>query len=685
MKTINLFFSFIFILSFISCDHDDVNGVQEGNDENMEISLRGKISMPQSDVSFSGCKVTTITKEITLNENSDFEIPSLVNNCVQSFFVNDGNNVYLMARIPTNLERNLILDAQSTAIALVTMHPLFAAIKADEYEEVVQMITNCNSYTNLLGEVEKAIEAKRNIYDDTNEDMLQAYGNLMEELCGEVEDENQYSDELDIIPTTEQTRAIYENAKIYPLYAETNGNVLTLRNTGLTPSYYGTVSHANGTDAISVLSRGDYGGLDIFKTVGEINLGPEVNYTFSHEGEFHFNLSRTNEAATADFFLRIANCLLTSLGLDLGNDAIQAIGNSISVAIINAGSGVHDEVIDPMEWVGIAYNATLEQLKTGTFFQHSVSESLAFTSKFLLGSLNWYNKIKGVGNAAVRIGFALSAPEELNFCLCYYENEISTCTEASLTKTDGDMQTGYAGQKLLLPLTVYVTTLGDDGIYVSPSSYHRVKFEVVEGGGSVDNEYVSANSENIASTYWTLGEDGEQVVKAVVVDVITDKEISNAEYFVATLTNAEVTVRLDWSQHNDSIDIDLHVIDPYGEEICYYNMNSASGGYLQGDDYGPGPGSEHIYWSNAPAGIYRIYVHYYPNNDESKPVANYSSGNESKPDVNYKVSVTADGITYRPVTGFISYGQMIPVGQFTVGGNQTRSSLSAPDANMFIR
>ena len=89
-------------------------------------------------------------------------------------------------------------------------------------------------------------------------------------------------------------------------------------------------------------------------------------------------------------------------------------------------------------------------------------------------------------------------------------------------------------------------------------------------------------------------------------------------------------------------------------------MNSASGGYLDRDDtHGPGP--EHIHWDSAPAGTYKIYVHYYPNEDEDKSV------------VSYKVSVNADGVTYRPVTGSIAYNQMIPIGQFTIG-NSTRSS-----------
>ncbi len=650
--------------ALVAC-HESVIDETNGNNTNEEITISGQLVLTTSDISaYDNCKVNSICEE-SIVSNGQFSVDAYHNDRVQTFALYEEDNIYLLSRAPIAKGERIELSPKSTTIALVTLHPLFSPIKCNEYQDIVDMILSSSCYQPLYEEVEKAISEKRNIFDENNDALLLAFSNLVEDICGEVDDTD-YSGSLDDIASENQqmTRAIYENPKIYPLYAEINNNILTLRNTGLTPSYFGTVRNANGgTDNIAVKSRSDYGGLDLFKTVGEINLGPECNYTFQTQGQYQFSLSRMNEAATADFYLRIANNILTTLGLDLGNDAVQEIGNSISRAIINAGSGVDDAVIDPMEWVGIAYNATLEQLKTGTFFSHGVSESFVFTCKFLLGSLNWYNKIKGIGNAATRISYALSAPKELNFCLCYYNGEISTCTTVSLEKIGGDGQTGYSKQRLLLPLEVYVSTLGDDGNYTSPSSYHRIKFEVISGGGSVEDEYVSANMENKASTYWILGEEDNQQVKATVVDMITDKEISEPVYFTADLNSAQITIRLDWSKHSCNTDIDLHVVDPYGEEIAYYHMTSASGGYLDRDDI-VGPGPEHVRWSSAPVGTYKIYVHYYPNEAEDRSVTSY------------KVSVNANGVAYQPKTGSIAYNQMVPVGQFTIGESSTARSIS---------
>ncbi|MFA4874134.1 MAG: hypothetical protein WC956_01965 [bacterium] len=74
-----------------------------------------------------------------------------------------------------------------------------------------------------------------------------------------------------------------------------------------------------------------------------------------------------------------------------------------------------------------------------------------------------------------------------------------------------------------------------------------------------------------------------------------------------------VQVTLQWEA---TVDLDLHVKDPSGEEIFYGHTSSASGGQLDHDDQdggdASGPAKENIYWqSNAPAGTYTVWVRYY--------------------------------------------------------------------------
>ena len=104
------------------------------------------------------------------------------------------------------------------------------------------------------------------------------------------------------------------------------------------------------------------------------------------------------------------------------------------------------------------------------------------------------------------------------------------------------------------------------------------------------------------------------------------------------------------------------MIDPYEERIYFRNMSSSSGGYLDRDDT-VGPGPEHVIWSEAPAGTYKIYVHYYPNGAEDRSVTSFT------------VSVTVNGVDYRPKTNSIAYDQMVPVGKFTIDANPATRSI----------
>jgi hypothetical protein len=113
----------------------------------------------------------------------------------------------------------------------------------------------------------------------------------------------------------------------------------------------------------------------------------------------------------------------------------------------------------------------------------------------------------------------------------------------------------------------------------------------------------------------------------------------------------EIKVTLTWNNVND---IDLHVIDPNGEEIYWNHKNSASGGTLDYDNrvsHGP----ENIYWPEAKlTGDYLVEVHHY----EGTTAANYS------------VYINAFGGS-KTVTGSINPKDVKLVAVFDVNGINT--------------
>lgn len=60
-------------------------------------------------------------------------------------------------------------------------------------------------------------------------------------------------------------------------------------------------------------------------------------------------------------------------------------------------------------------------------------------------------------------------------------------------------------------------------------------------------------------------------------------------------------------------DIDLHIIEPSGNEIYYANKrNWLSGGYLDVDNQQGGEGAaENIYWKEPPSGQYKVFLNFY--------------------------------------------------------------------------
>ncbi len=77
----------------------------------------------------------------------------------------------------------------------------------------------------------------------------------------------------------------------------------------------------------------------------------------------------------------------------------------------------------------------------------------------------------------------------------------------------------------------------------------------------------------------------------------------------ANCGTGDVQITLTWDTFAD---IDLYVVDPFGETIWYGNRSSGSGGQLDVDDIN-GFGPENIFWPDgrAPSGTYRVWVDYY--------------------------------------------------------------------------
>ena len=75
----------------------------------------------------------------------------------------------------------------------------------------------------------------------------------------------------------------------------------------------------------------------------------------------------------------------------------------------------------------------------------------------------------------------------------------------------------------------------------------------------------------------------------------------------------DLKVTLQWDFYAD---VDLHVIEPSGEEIYFQHSSSRTGGELDVDNTEGGPGSaENIFWETPPHGQYIVALVYYAQKD----------------------------------------------------------------------
>lgn len=109
------------------------------------------------------------------------------------------------------------------------------------------------------------------------------------------------------------------------------------------------------------------------------------------------------------------------------------------------------------------------------------------------------------------------------------------------------------------------------------------------------------------------------------------------------LGTGDVQVTLRWE---NPVDLDLHVIDPTGEEIYFSHPTSQSGGTLDVDANASCSNEapvENIYWptGGAPFGTYQVYVAYYQD-------CGHSGFNS------YTVTILVDGQRFGPYEGVLS-------------------------------
>ena len=120
--------------------------------------------------------------------------------------------------------------------------------------------------------------------------------------------------------------------------------------------------------------------------------------------------------------------------------------------------------------------------------------------------------------------------------------------------------------------------------------------------------------------------------------------LQNSPVSIISVGTGDVQVNITWDSRAD---VDLHVVDPLGEEVYWAHKTAVSGGTLDLDSNArcssDGPRAENIFWASgliAPHGDYLVRVDYWSNCADVK--------------TNYVVTVNARGKAPQVLTGFFT-------------------------------
>lgn len=581
MRKQSLFFVLLsFVLFLMSCSKDETtrDEIIPGNPEESVIPEVFKDSYLNTTIQvdgvnaaefYKGCYVNSTFDEVPVSSGS-MKLQSNINKKVQTYFLTDGDDkIYLMTRV-SDTEKNKKIDfsAESTAMAFVTFHPLFASIDSVAYDVLVEAILQCENFPKVRTEVNNLIKQKQDLYNEKNIALFDALDSLLDEMIVFAN-----------FKQTEETasRAIKDETMYYPFKINSSGNRLDFQVYGLNPNYYGTATHADGSvEKLVVESHEDFGFLASLEFVWNYINGKGWNftqygkiesYTFPSEGECQFHFSCKTKQNEADLATRIFASICEMLGIDenlfpisiAGNLTIimQAIQNSsyelamssfpfYSVVgqvgikgLLDATKNLIDKSIEESFNIAIDYYEKEKMTYVGQEIQNDYDnrlKALKEAQSLFKNVMKAYTLTKGIANIAVRLIAAQKASDPVDFKFCCYNGEVHHCSQ--LWKSKGDNQTGLPGEKLNQPIEVALNVdMGNHSAYV-------VKFEVCKGGGSVGNsgkqeEYVELGDfDNIVSIIWTLGYDlSEQMVRVSLCEKETKEVVCEPVEFRANNTS----------------------------------------------------------------------------------------------------------------------------------------------------
>ena len=506
----------------------------------------------------NGLYVSSFIDEVSLEDNN-CSVDVITNGLPQFIFVSENDNILMFSRGYFEDDNNVI-NAESTALALVTMQPAFVLGEKEHYDMLKSKVMQSSNFPLLKSEVEKEIKARKDIFLTENANIPILINKIIEDVYGAS------SMSRSLLGTI--ISCLNNDPEPEPLTVRVDqfSNKVNIYNKNMNPAYECQV-YRGGSQVIPskvIAPTSNYFGIWDMLDGKNIHWGEPQEFSLSERGEYLFFLDMTTEKAMRETSKCIILDIVSLVSLGDSWDRVGTLKDfcgkifsdlcvSIELAMLDATS-VEEMTRNIFKIVGkyvvqqlpiflskMSYTR-IETEMIGDVKIREIIEVKNFNLRNKLSNLfNLYNASVSYVNCIRRIKYyweySYNMPS-VEFKLCKYD-EITCCTRFILDKKESsENQVGRPNEKLIKPLTVGVKT--EDGCDVKLDSYQKIKFEVISGDGILENqENEKKDAFVISSIDWRLGYSGEQKVKVVVYDEKLNMELSEPVYFTATFEPEE--------------------------------------------------------------------------------------------------------------------------------------------------
>lgn len=532
MKIRTLFLLLLACVGLAACE-PDVAETWEGAKTNLKTTgTTAVLDFGNPDLNTENYEIMTLAgtgkltgeKEINVQIATGDDAPQL------SLIVNDDGRPVMFNRSIGGSKTEF--NAHTTALAYVTMHPIFAPVtEPDEFKRMVKEIEGAEGFAEFEEVVASYIKKGQEPLTKNHSDVVQALEKVINGLCSDGRAARASRSSKIELPDTGPIIIDIKDQKI---------NIQTLL---LTPMYKGQVvnNHGDVMQELKLATRGDYTLKGFWwYSANEMlyNKAATIDMGEFEDGEYRISLDRTNTECVCDLSVNLLCNYLDVAGFKLGGINPKRFRDAVSAYVVARAASFTAMICDgkqePEEIYEFIQGAALDFLSSD-FVKPlleaggcAVLSGIASKVNAVYGA---YCLIRGSSNGVLRATFALTSPLKTSFCICKEgSEELTSCTDrVTLEMVDGDNQEAFPGEELLLPLEVRVVPNGS----ANAASHYNVHFETIVGGSlSSTTCYTAAGA--TATTYWTLAEEPEvQQVHAYVTDVATGKMLSNEVWFTA--------------------------------------------------------------------------------------------------------------------------------------------------------